>query len=293
MDNHQVVTLPSFAKVNLTLDVRERMLDGYHLIQSVIQQVSLSDEVVVHLTEQEGILLDCTDPALPVDSSNLAWKAAERYYERLGVPPRVHIVLRKRIPAQAGLGGGSSNAATVLRALNILHGMPVTPEELCRLALSLGSDVPFFLQGGTALVEGFGEVITPLPAPISHTLLVVIPPVGVSTAWAYAQIDREREIAGIVDLPPPRSPALMEALRAGLDWVPLMHNDFESVVLPAVPEIQQVKVQLMSSGAFAAMLCGSGSAVMGVYPEEASAHRALRRLRVSGNRALVCTFCWR
>ncbi len=286
------MTLPSFAKVNLTLDVRDRLPDGYHLIQSVIQQVSLSDEVTVQLTNEEGIQLHCTDDSLPTDSSNLAWKAAQRFYEKLGAPPRLYIELRKRIPLQAGLGGGSSNAGTVLRALNILHGYPLSPEELRRIAISLGSDVPFFLWGGTLLVEGRGDVLAPLPAPTSHPLLIAVPPVGVSTAWAYAQLDHERQLAGLEELPPPRTPVLAEALRSGLDWVALLHNDFERVVLPAYPEILALRVRLMSSGALGTVLCGSGSAMMGVYPDDATAERALRSLRRSGHRVWKCTFCW-
>lgn len=293
MDRYRVVTLPSYAKVNLTLDVRERLPNGYHLVQTVMQEISLADEVTVRHSDEEGIRIECPEGTAPEDSSNLAWGAAERFYGQLGVSACVHITLRKRIPVQAGLGGGSSNAATVLRALNILHGYPLSPEQLRSLAHSLGSDVPFFLQGGTALVEGLGEVITPLPIPASYPLVVAVPPVGISTAWAYEQIDRERALLGLEELPPPRTPAMVNALRSGANWLPLLHNDFEAVVLPANERIQQIKANMVLSGALAALLCGSGAGVMGVYADEATAHRAMHRLRRAGNRAWVCTFCWR
>ncbi|MDW8104878.1 MAG: 4-(cytidine 5'-diphospho)-2-C-methyl-D-erythritol kinase [Armatimonadota bacterium] len=291
MDRHRVVTLRSPAKVNLTLDVRERLPNGYHLLYSVMQQVSLADEVVVRLEGEQGVRLECSHPEVPCDQTNLAWRAAERFYARLGEEPSVHITLRKVIPPQAGLGGGSSNAATTLRALNILYGQPLSLRELHALASSLGSDVPFFLYGGTALVEGLGEVVTPLPAPASYPLVVAVPPVGVSTAWAYQRLDEERAM-GVEELPPPRTPALVSALRAGLNWLPLLHNDFEEVVLPEHPEIQRVKLLMMSSGAEASLLCGSGAGVMGVYPDEAVAQRALLRLRRTGIRCWLCNFCW-
>lgn len=293
MDRYRVVALPSYAKVNLTLDVRERLPNGYHLIQSVIQQISLADEVIVRLDSEEGIRVECTDPATPCDQTNLAWRAAEQFYSRLGERPYIHITLRKGIPTQAGLGGGSSNAATTLRALNILHGQPLSVKDLQSLASSIGSDVPFFVAGGTALVEGLGDVVTPLPVPVSYPLVIAVPLAGVSTAWAYGRIDEERALAELEELPAPRTPAMVNALRAGLNWLPLLHNDFEEVVLPEHPEIQRAKLHLMSSGAQAALLCGSGSAVMGVYPDEATAHRALIRLRRAGFRAWSCTFCWR
>lgn len=292
MDRHRVVALPSYAKVNLTLDVRERLPNGYHLIRSVMQQISLADEVIVRLDNEEGIYIECSDPTVPCDQANLAWRAAERFYARLGEPPHVRITLRKQIPTQAGLGGGSSNAATTLRALNILYGQPFSLKELQSLAISLGSDVPFFLHGGTALVEGLGDVVSPLPVPASHPLVVAVPSVGVSTTWAYQRIDEERALTMGGDLPPPRTSAMVSALRAGLDWLPLLHNDFEAVVLSEFPEIQRIKLLMVSSGAQASLLCGSGSALMGVYPDEATAHRALLRIRRTGTRAWHCVFCW-
>jgi 4-diphosphocytidyl-2-C-methyl-D-erythritol kinase len=293
MDRYRVVALPSYAKVNLTLDVRQRLPDGYHLIQSVMQQVSLADEVVVKLSNEEGIHIDCTDPAIPRDQTNLAWRAAEKFYARLGEKPRVHITLRKGIPIQAGLGGGSSNAATTLRALNILHGRPLSMKDLLPIAISIGSDVPFFLIGGTALVEGPGDAVSPLPVPASYPLVIAVPLVGVSTTWAYQRIDEERAVNREEELPAPRTPPMVNALRAGQNWLPLLHNDFEAVVVPEHPEIERAKLQMVSSGSLTALLCGSGSGVMGVYADEVTAHRALTRLRRAGFRAWRCDFCWR
>jgi 4-diphosphocytidyl-2-C-methyl-D-erythritol kinase len=292
MAGYRTVTLPAFAKVNLTLDVRERLPDGYHLVQTVIQQISLADEVSVRLSDDEGISLECSEPSIPTGSNNLAWRAAEAFFGRLGEVPRVHISLLKRIPAQAGLGGGSSNAAAVLRALNILYGKPFSVRELQPIARSLGSDVSFFLHGGTALVQGIGEQVTPLPTPGVYPLVVAVPPISISTAWAYGRIDAERTAAGLVELPPPRTPAMAHVLQEGRSWLPLLHNDFEEVVMPEFPEVHTVKLYMMSHGALAAVLCGSGSGVMGVYTEEHEAHRVLLQLRRRGNRAWLCRFSW-
>lgn len=292
MDWARQISLLAFAKVNLTLDIRERLPNGYHLLQSVMQQISLADELTVTLTEEEGITLNSSSAEVPTGSDNLAWKAAERFYQRLGEPPRVHITLRKEIPPQSGLGGGSSDAAATLRALNLLYGKPFSPKEMHAMAVALGSDVAFFLQGGTALVEGIGDVISPLPAPSNPVIVVAVPRVGVSTAWAYQRIDEERALIADAPLPIPCSPAMVHALREGLPWWGLLHNDFEGVVLPALPEVYQIKLRMMSLGAQASLLCGSGSGVAGFFADTNAGHKALVRLRRAGWRAWVCSFCW-
>lgn len=290
MDRHRVVKLQSYAKVNLTLDVRERLPNGYHLLQAVFQQISLSDEITVQLTDSEGISLQCSRRDVPADSTNLAWIAAERFFSHLGEAPHVHIALRKLIPVQAGLGGGSGNAAAVLRALNTIFGSPLTLAQLHRLAASIGADVPFFLYGGTALVEGIGDVVKPLPAPVSYPMVVAYPSVGISTAWAYEQIDRQREVDG-TRLPPAYTPRMVNSLQEGRLWIPLLHNDFEAVVLPAVHEVQEVKRLMLSSEALGVLLCGSGSAVFGVFEDDASAHRAMLGFREQGIQAWKVEFC--
>jgi len=153
--------------------------------------------------------------------------------------------------------------------------------------------VPFFLIGGTALVEGPGDAVSPLPVPASYPLVIAVPLVGVSTTWAYQRIDEERAVNREEELPAPRTPPMVNALRAGQNWLPLLHNDFEAVVLPEHPEIERAKLQMVSSGSLTALLCGSGSGVMGVYADEVTAHRALTRLRRAGFRAWRCDFCWR
>ena len=184
--------LRSYAKVNLTLDVLGTRPDGYHAIESVMQSISLHDTITVEVGGAPGIRVECDMPGIPTDERNLAHKAAAMFFEDLCTTPKVDIRIEKRIPPEAGLGGGSSNAAAALRGLSDLLGLSVSHEELCDLAAQVGSDVPFFLTGGAAFVRGRGEDVQPLPDIRPWWLVVVKPPFGVSTAWTYRRLDEMR-----------------------------------------------------------------------------------------------------
>ncbi|MHB0912786.1 MAG: 4-(cytidine 5'-diphospho)-2-C-methyl-D-erythritol kinase [Armatimonadota bacterium] len=254
------VTVRSFAKVNLTLDVLGRLPDGYHAIESVMQTIGLHD--TVRIEPWEGIRVSCDAPGIPTDGRNLAHKAATVFYEAAGIEPGASIHIEKRIPVQAGLGGGSSNAAAVLSGLARAHG--IDRAELLPLAAKIGSDVSFFLVGGTAHVRGRGEEVRPLPDIPEWEMLIVKPPFGVSTPWAYRRLDE-------LGAEPGRSTErMLKCIETGCPDLPaLLGNDFEGPAVEAHPEIREIEAELLHTGAKGALLCGSGSAVFGLFAGEA------------------------
>lgn len=267
----------AYAKINLFLEVFGKREDGYHGIRSVMQTVSLHDTVNVRLSES-GISMTCSTPALDCGASNLCIKAAKAFSSACG-GVGAEITLTKVIPMQAGLGGGSADAAAVLRAMNFLCGCPFSVRELYRIGAKVGADVPFCVSGGTALAEGIGEILTPLPA-LPHCRVVIcagMPPV--STPEAYGRLDR---------LPPPSGdpyPPFAAALESGTlaDIGKRLCNRFED----AFPQ-SAVRGFMIQSGAYGALLSGSGSAVFGLFPETPAAEKARAVLERSGYTAFLC-----
>jgi 4-diphosphocytidyl-2-C-methyl-D-erythritol kinase len=269
------------AKINLYLRITGRRPDGYHLLDSLMIPVSLYDEIEVEVgSGQPEIIVTCDDPAIPGNETNLAYKAAALLCREAGVSTRVSLHLRKRIPAGAGLGGGSSDAAAVLKSVNMLLSLGLTEAQLGALAARLGADVPFFIPCRPARVEGIGEILTAVPALPWRWLVIVVPPFGVSTPWAYHRFD-ELSLAEMPSTPPGRD-------RAG-HWPPpgFLVNDLERAVLSAYPLIGQLKNQLLSFGAEGALMSGSGSAVFGVFRSRASAEQAVAALGEKGKAFLV------
>jgi len=259
------------AKINLTLEVLARRDDGYHGIRTVMVPLELADELSIERSER--FIFSCDVRELDGEG-NLALAAVRA----LGEPPPVRIELRKRVPIQAGLGGGSSDAAAVLRAaMGGVFG-DAGPRDWLRIARALGSDVPFFLAGTGALVEGTGERITPAGAVPSWHVLIVKPPVAVSTAQAYAALDArprpQRARNASVSL------ALLEELqRADFERVEaLLQNDFHEVIAAQVPQIATAVEALRSAGARNALLAGSGSCVFTIAPERAHIDAIRERL---------------
>ena len=234
------------AKVNLTLDVGARRPDGYHEVVSVMQSVALYDTVTMESGTGEGISLTCDDAAIPADGSNLAWRAAEVFFRTTGVAcDGLHITLEKSIPSQAGLGGGSSDAAAVLRGLRKLYAPELPMEALERMGMELGSDVPYCVRGGTVLVQGKGEQLLSLRALPECWFVVCKPQVSFSTAEMYRRLD-EAEIFSQIG------------------------NVFEQV-LPPGSEIFAIRDRLLTLGAGTACMSGSGSAVVGFFSQEEAA----------------------
>lgn len=233
----------SYAKINWALRITGKRRDGYHDLETVFQTISLHDELTI--TPAERLSLSCDDPTIPTDDSNLILRAARA----VGTPP-VHIELKKRIPAGGGLGGGSSNAAAVLRALG-------GGRKLDEIALSLGSDVPFFLVGGTAYATGRGEQLIPLPPASGIPLLLVLPAERVSTAEAFSLITRYSKPLGI------------DAYRDFLAHPDLLVNDFEEPVFARLPHLRDYKQRLLGAGAMWAAMSGSGSTIVGAFRSQA------------------------
>ena len=264
------------AKINLRLEILAREDSGYHQIESVFCALLLADELEVAVGEP-GIRLEVSGAELGPPERNLAYRAAVAFHEAAGSPAAVHIRLTKRIPAGAGLGGGSSDAAATLLALNEAHGRPLDAATILRLGAALGSDVPFFLSGAAlALVWGRGERILPLPPPPPAPVLLAVPPFEIATAEAYRALDRDR--GAPAGPPAPRTIRLADlgswsGIAAGAV------NDFEPVLFPRHPELAGLRDTLARAGARLARLTGSGSAVFGIF--ESTEERAAAAARIA------------
>lgn len=277
---HAETTVQARAKINLTLDVTGQREDGYHTVRMVMQSVALHDEVRVVITHGEkkprGIVLTCNLPYLPVDERNLAYRAAELFYRETGaLLETCEIHIEKRIPVAAGLAGGSTDAAAVLRALSALHTTGLTDDELCAMGLRLGADVPYCLRGGTMLAEGIGEELTPLP-PMPHCWVVLCkPPFGVSTKEVYHEIDaveisQRPDAAGMIR-------ALENADYAGV--CKRLSNVMETVAAAKRRQIGEIKSFLAENGADGTLMSGSGPTVFGLFADENRAKTAAKMLR--------------
>ena len=257
-----MITESAFAKLNLTLDVLDRRPDGYHDLRSIMQTVSVRDDITLELDTHEPWRLECDREGIPTDETNLAWQAAELYLQELDKHvDGLGIHITKRIPAKAGLAGGSADAAAVLRALNRAFDAPLSLPALAELGARLGSDVPFCVLGGTALAEGRGERITQLPPAPQMTYVICKPELSLATPELYAQLDA----AAIGERP--NTTAMRAALQKGdLEQIgKQLCNVFEQVAIPAHPELNYIKSILMTYGAYGALMTGSGSAVFGIF----------------------------
>jgi 4-diphosphocytidyl-2-C-methyl-D-erythritol kinase len=270
------ITLPAFAKVNLSLRVLGRRDDGYHEISTIFQTVTLHDILTFEATTDERLELDCSDAEIPTGETNLVIRAALLLREHFRTGRGARIRLEKRIPAGGGLGGGSTDAAIALLAFARLWEIETNREELVELAARLGADVPFFLTGGTALGRGTGTGISPLEdAPKMH-LVVVTPDVRVSTADAYKLLNAPSltKAEGVVNLSVSHTEADFSDFRRGV-----ARNDFEPVVARLHAEIGRALEALRGAGARFAMLSGSGSSVFGVFENEWEAERVCEALK--------------
>jgi len=268
----------SFAKVNLALDVLGRREDGFHEIRTVYQSIDLHDELEFHSCAE--LVVECPDLPDLSPQQNLVWKAAHALARATSAARGVRIILHKNIPTGAGLGGGSSNAAATLLGLSKFGEIELEPAELESIATGLGSDVPFFLHGGTALGVGRGEEIHPLPDLPASNLVVVFPGVPVSTSEAYKSLN-----LGLTSLRSDhRIHNFCGLLRSGASCLAAGFNDFEFPILSAYPVIREARRLLLAHGASVALLSGSGSSVFGFFSDEESALAASRA---------VCRETWR
>ncbi len=252
----------ALAKINLTLDVLGKRGDGYHDLQSIMQTISIRDDITLHLGTGEPWKLVCDKDWVPTDERNLAWKAAKVFFETLGKDPNgLAIEIVKRIPGEAGLGGGSADAGAVLRALNRYYDSPLSVYALCELGAQVGSDVPFCTLCGTAMVEGRGERLRKLPDIPEMFFVVCKPDFSVSTPELYQKLDE----TAIAHRPDQRA---MEAAIAKGDLAEIadkLGNVFEPVVISQHLELNYIKSILNSYGSYGQQMTGSGSAVFGIF----------------------------
>lgn len=253
---------PAYAKLNLTLDILGKRDDGYHDLESVMQQITLHDDVEIDVQTGEDWKLECDWDYICTDSRNLAWKAAGVFYKSIGKDPQgITIRINKRIPTEAGLGGGSSDAAAVFRALNRHEGEPYTIWELARLGAKVGSDVPFCILGGTALAKGRGEILTQLLPMPQCFYCVAMPDFSLSTPVLFEAYDQLQQV---------EHPDNAGMLRA-LDQQNLLHaagyvgNVMEQLVSREYPVIEQIKTVMRDCGALGTAMTGSGPAIFGIF----------------------------
>jgi 4-diphosphocytidyl-2-C-methyl-D-erythritol kinase len=266
-------TLPSFAKVNLYLRVIGKRDDGFHDLVTVFQTVSLADELT--FAPSNDIEFSCNDLRVPTGDKNIVVGAANVLRERFAISTGVAIHLEKRIPSPGGLGGGSSNAAVTLLGLSRFWGLDATLPELQEIAARLGSDVPFFLHGGTALGTGRGEKIESLADFAAKWMLIVTPDVSVATRDAFAGLTAP-------SLTKPEVGHILNVCRLELESLDLLHtvlkNDFETAIFAAYPEIERVKNTLLELGAQQALMSGSGASVFGFFDNEQTRQQAIKAL---------------
>jgi 4-diphosphocytidyl-2-C-methyl-D-erythritol kinase len=282
MEQALTVTLLARAKINLYLDILSRRENGYHNIQSIMQTVDLCDTVTLtRRAPGEGIHIETDAEGLPNDRRNLAWRAAEQFSVLLGAVPDVSIRIEKRIPMAAGLGGGSADAAAVLRGLNRLYRTDVPTSELCELGSRLGADIPFCIVGGAMVAEGIGEILTPCHG-LSERFFVTVAcgGEGVSTPEAYGALDSmygnfaKPRAVGAHFAPLHAALATDDLQKIGTH----MFNIFEQAVLPTHSVAPRLLTAMRESGSVAAMMSGSGPSVFGLFAEEAMARTAAERI---------------
>ena len=271
----KTITEYGYAKINLALDVTGVRDNGYHDVRMIMQSVDLHDTLKLTKTDAPGIALSVGSASLPTGPGNLVYDAAQLMFEKYSLPGGIAITLDKRIPMSAGLAGGSSDAAATLRGINRLYELGLSTEELYNIGVTLGADIPYCITGGTALAEGIGEIITPLPAMPDCRILMVKPPAGVSTGFVYKNLNMDT-------LNHPDVDGMIEAIKRGsyIGVVSKLGNVLESVTLAHCPEIATIKTQMQTLGADGVLMSGSGPTVYGIFPTKEAASFAYTHFRV-------------
>lgn len=282
------IQLKAMAKINLGLDVVRRMENGYHEVRMIMQTVGLYDELILMKTAEPGIRIYTEHAEIPTDESNLIYKTAKLLMENYSVTGGVEIKLQKNIPIAAGMAGGSTDAAATFVGMNELFGLGLSEEELRKMAVRIGADVPYCIMGGTALSEGIGEILTPLaPAPDCY-LVIAKPDISVSTKFVYEnlhanKLQKHPDIDGMI-----------QAIEDGsLERVAEhMENVLETVTIREYPVIEQMKNLMKEKGALNALMSGSGPTVFGIYTDKETAETAYAAMKESGlaKQVFVTTF---
>lgn len=276
------LTMESYGKINLCLDVLYKREDGYHELNTVMQQISLKDKLTFREIES-GIKLESFGLKIPLDSTNLVYKAWEYLKDLSGVEKGIHIIIEKNIPVAAGLAGGSSNAAATLKALNQLWNLNLSLEELMKIGGKIGADIPFCLLGGTALAQGIGDVLTPLKSFNDIHILLGNPGIGVSSEYAYSKINLEEkdhlDISKLIEYMDKKD---IKSVASSLE------NIMETFIIEEHPIIQGIKDNMISSGALGTLMSGSGPTVFGIYQDEESIIEAKKKLLKIIDKVYIC-----
>lgn len=273
----QTIRRKAYAKINLGLDVVRRLPNGYHEVRMIMQTVGIYD-VLTFAKAQDGISLEVDKEEVPADGSNLICKAAKLLLETAGVTGGVRITLEKHIPVAAGMAGGSTDAAAALLGINELYGLGYDVEQLKELGVRIGADVPYCIQGGTALAEGIGEVLSVLPAPPACHLVIAKPDISVSTKFVYENLKADEltchpDIDGMAE-------ALKEQNMQGI--LARLGNVLETVTVPHYPVIGEIKQKMLEAGAEGTLMSGSGPTVFGIFTDMQKAEQGAEGIRQAG-----------
>lgn len=277
--------LKAYGKINLGLDVVRRREDGYHEVRMIMQTVRVYDAIELNRTEEEGIRLSTNLYYLPDNENNLGYRAAKLLMDEFGIRDGVEIKMKKFIPVAAGMAGGSSDAAAVLFGVNKMFGLGLSKQELMERGVRLGADVPYCIMRGTALSEGIGEILTPLPPMPQCRVLIAKPAVSVSTKHVYESLN-------LPSLGAEAHPDI-DAMRAAIEKKDLsgvvsqLGNVLETVTIPENPVIQTLKDKMMEMGADGSLMSGSGPTVFGLFTNQTAAQAAYEELRYGSSQDLA------
>ena len=272
-----VVKLKSYAKINLYLDIGSKLKDGYHNIETIIQTVDLYDEIIMKSLNEPVLFIDCDHPEVPTDNKSIMYKAAAQLLANTG--RGLKIILKKNIPLSSGLGGGSSNVASIMIGINKLFSLKISESLLIDMAAKFGMDIPFFIIRGTVLAQGRGEKIAPLsPVCPSIPLILINPGIKVSTEWAYRLFDqlsdnKMKQVLGLTHLLKKNG-----AIRPS-EIYKIVYNRFDAVLDEEYPVVKEIKNRLKSLGAVAVALSGSGSTVYGLFEEHVCRDVAYQKIK--------------
>ena len=270
--------LKAYGKINLGLDVIRKRADGYHDLDMIMQMVDVYDDVILTKMEGEDIVVRTDAAVLSNGTDNLAYMAAKMLMEEFEITQGVEIKIRKRIPIAGGMAGGSSDCATTLIGINQMFDLGLSQKELMERGVKLGADVPYCILGGTAIARGIGEILTPLPAPPKCHVIIAKPPVSVSTAFVYGNIQPDRiekrpDIEGMVD-------AIKKQDLYKLSEQ--LYNVMEDITVPEYPIIQEIKAVMLDNGALNSIMSGSGPTVFGLYDDKNKAEQTVEQLKTKG-----------
>ena len=277
MGSNNNISLKALAKINLGLDVVRRREDGYHEVRMIMQTIYLYDRLDIKRTKESGIQIQTNLSFLPVNENNLIYKAAKLLMDEFSITDGVSVKLDKRIPVAAGMAGGSTDAAAMLFGMNRLFSLGLTKRQLMERGVQIGADVPYCIMRGTALAEGIGEALSPLPPMVKCPVLIAKPSISVSTKFVYQNLKLDdTTVHPDIDL-------LIEDIKSKnlYDIAAHMGNVLETVTIPNYPVIDGIKKHMLSHGAVGAMMSGSGPTVFGLFDDEDTAKKAYKAMRSS------------